>query len=111
MSVLCSFYFQMPGLLSLNQVLPNFPNVWPYNTQNFANAGLEVQLMMANKLVVKAQKSEFAVISIGPRQGEELCHWQVRVANVCKKIEQHETAHCLLQERMYGHADHMNGKT
>ncbi len=60
----------MPGLLLLNTVLPNFPNVWPYNIQNFVNAGLDVQLKMANKLVVKVRKSEFAVIANGPRPGE-----------------------------------------
>ncbi len=100
----------MPGLLSLNAVLPNFPNVWPYNTQNFVNVGLDVQLKMANKLVVKARKSEFAVIANGPRPGEELCCWQVRVANVRKKIDQHETSHHLLQETMYGQAAQMNGE-
>ena len=41
---------------------------------------------------------------------EELCRWQVRVANVCKKIDQHETAHRLLQETMYGQAAQMNGE-
>ena len=45
----------MPGLLSVNSVLPNFPNVWPYNTLKFSQSKLGVQLMMANKLVKKSK--------------------------------------------------------
>lgn len=62
----------MPGLLSLNRVLPAFPNVWPYNTERFANAELSVKLQMSQKLVVTAKKSLFFVVANGPREGEEL---------------------------------------
>ncbi len=67
----------MPGILSVNCVMPSFPNVWPYNTEHFVHAELSVKLQMCNKLVVEAKKSVFFIIANGPREGEELVCWQV----------------------------------
>ncbi len=104
-----SCVFQMLGLLSVNTVLPNFPNVWPYNTENFARADIGVQLMMANKLVKKAKTSVFHVIANGPREEEPIILWQVRVSNVKRKVVQHKEAHALLHKQMYDNSAHMNG--
>ena len=101
--------FQMPGLLSMNTVLPNFPNVWPYNTLKFAQSDLGVQLQMVNKLVKKAKTSLFFVIANGPREGEEFVHWQVRISNVRCKVSQHKEARALLQDDIYLNAPHVNG--
>ncbi len=62
----CACFFQMPGLLSVNSVLLNFPNVWPYNILKFSQSEIGVQLMMANKLVKKAKTSLFFMIANGP---------------------------------------------
>ncbi len=78
--------FQMPGIPYANNMLPEFPNIWPYTTEHFANAKLSVKLQMCNKLVVKAKKSIFFVIANGPRDGEHVVQWQVRVGNVQKRL-------------------------
>ncbi len=89
--------------------MPHLPNVWPYNTERFAQSEIGVQLMMANKLVVKAKRSLFFVIANGPHQGEDICLWEVRVNNVRNKVAQHKEAHGILQNGMYQNASSMNG--
>ncbi len=100
--------FQMPGLLSVKRALPAFPNVWPYNTKRFSQAELSVKLQMCNKLVEKAKKSVFFVIALGPRQGEEVVCWQVRVANVQNHLRQHKIAQKMVEEEMYSEPAHLN---
>ncbi len=99
----------MPGLLGANAFMPDFPNIWPYNTERFASAELAVKLMMSNKLVVKAKKSEFFVIANGPRPQEEVVCWQVRVNHVKKRLDQHKHARKLLADMMYKNTVDMNG--
>ncbi len=89
--------------------MPDFPNIWPYNTERFVSADLGVKLMMSNKLVVKAKKSEFYVIANGPCPQEELVCWQVRVDNVRKRVAQHKKARKLLADMMYKNTVDMNG--
>ncbi len=99
----------MPGLLSVNTILLNFPNVWPYNTPHFAQSPVGVQLMMGNKLVKKAKTSVFHVIANGPRAGKPVVLWQVQVSNVERKVRQHKAAHALLQDQMYQNPVALNG--
>ncbi len=103
-----TFVFQMPGLLAGNAVLPNFPNIWPYNTDHFLSVELGVKLMMSNKLVVMAKKSKFFVIANGPCPQEELVCWQVRMNNVKKRVAQHKQARKLLADMMYRNTVDMN---
>ncbi len=91
----------MPGLLVMNRGVATLPNVWPYNTERFAAAELGVKLQMCNKLVVKAKKSVFFVIANGPHPQEELVQWEVRVANVQKRLRQHKEARHVVQSEMY----------
>ncbi len=104
-----SFTFQMPRLLAANVFLPDFPNIWPYNTERFFSAELGVKLMMLNKLVVKAKKSEFFVIANGPCPDEALVCWQVHVNNVKKRVVQHKKARQLLADIMYKNTAGLNG--
>ncbi len=99
----------MPGLLHANSALPAFPNIWPYTTDRFANVDIAVKLQMCDKLVVKAKKSVFFVIANGPHDGEQVVHWEVRVSNVRKHLQQHEDAWKLVEKEMYTHCGHMNG--
>ncbi len=100
----------MPGIISENVFLPSFPNIWPYNTANFINTPLGTKLLMSNKLVHKAKRSIFSVISVGPRPGEAVYQWEIRVANVQHKLEQHKMARDLLQQQMYSlECQHLNG--
>ncbi len=100
----------MPGVVSANAFLPSFPNIWPYNTQNFVNAPLATKLLMSNKLVKKAKRSIFSVVSVGPRENEAVHQWEIRVANVCQILEQHKVARDLLQKDMYPVVSpHLNG--
>ncbi len=93
----------------MNNVLPAFPNIWPYTTDNFANADISVKLQMCNKLVVKADKSVFFVVANGPCEGEQVVQWQVRVSNVHKRLAQHKAARELVQNEMYKFCGAMNG--
>ncbi len=100
----------MPGVIHENVYLLEFPNIWPYNTENFCNAALGTKLLMSNKLVKKVKRSVFHVVSVGPRDGEAIVQWEVRVANMWAHMRQHEKARDILQKTMYQHeAGHMNG--
>ncbi len=99
----------MPGILSANCFLPSFLNIWLYNTEHFVDTELSIKLQMCNKLVVTAKKSVFFVIANGPRTDEALVCWQVRVANVKKRLRDHKSARELLQKEMYVRPTSLNG--
>ncbi len=100
----------MPGVIHENIYLPDFPNIWPYNTENFYNAALAIKLLMSNKLMKKAKRSVFHVVSVRPREGEPVVQWKVHVMNVQARVRQHEKARDMLQKTMYPHeAGQMNG--
>ncbi len=99
----------MPGVLHANSALPAFPNIWPYTTERFVNADIGVKLQMCDRLVVKAKKSVFFIIANSPHDGEQVVHWEVRVSNVRKRLQQHEDTRKLVEKEMYTHCGHMNG--
>ncbi len=103
------WFFQMPGLLAVNNILPAFPNAWLYNTEHFTNAALAVKLQMSQKLVVTAKKSVFFVMANGPREGEEIVAWKVQVCNVEKRLALHKEARSLVEKEMYAACDSFNG--
>ncbi len=100
----------MLGVIHENVCLPEFPNIWPYNTENLYNAALGTKLLMSNKLVKKAKRSVFHVVSVGLRDGEAVVQWEVCIDNIRVRMRQHEKAQDMLQKNMYQHeAGHMNG--
>ncbi len=99
----------MPGVINVNILLPNFLNIWPYNTELFFHADLSTKLLMSNKLVKKSKRSIFFVIANGLQQQETLVQWEVHVANVRDILQKHKAARNLLQSAMYTQIDGMNG--
>ncbi len=60
--------------------------------KNFLHADLGTKILMANKLVKKAKRSVFAVVSVGPRANETVIQWEIRISNMRRKVEQHKAA-------------------